>query len=62
MSDTATTILALGGRYARELPELSVAWEARSFPDAQLLLLNEQLAADLGLEPDWLAPRAAYAS
>ena len=54
MSDTATTILGLGDRYARELPELSLAWEARSFPDAQLLLLNEQLAADLGLEPDWL--------
>jgi uncharacterized protein YdiU (UPF0061 family) len=54
MSDTATTILGLGDRYARELPELSVAWEARSFPDAQLLLLNEELAADLGLDPDWL--------
>ena len=47
MSDTATTILGLDDRYARELPELSLAWEARSFPDAQLLLLNEQLAADL---------------
>jgi uncharacterized protein YdiU (UPF0061 family) len=40
--------------FARELPELSVPWQAEPAPDPRLLVLNEPLAAELGLDPDWL--------
>lgn len=41
-------------RFARELPELAVAWQADEVPDPQLLVLNDALAAELGLDPDAL--------
>jgi serine/tyrosine/threonine adenylyltransferase len=44
----------LGDRFARELPELAVRWQAEPAPDPQLLVLNEPLATELGLDPDWL--------
>jgi serine/tyrosine/threonine adenylyltransferase len=46
--------LTLGDRYARELPELAVAWRAQEPPAPQLLALNESLAAELGLDASWL--------
>jgi uncharacterized protein YdiU (UPF0061 family) len=46
--------LTLGDRYARELPELTVAWKAQEPPAPQLLALNEPLAAELGLDAEWL--------
>ena len=52
--DAATIALPLQDRYARELPELTVAWQAADFPDPRLLVLNEPLAAELGLDPDAL--------
>src|SRR6478752_7361319 len=50
---TAPTV-RLGNRFARDLPELSVRWQADKAPDPRLLVLNEKLAADLDLRPDWL--------
>jgi protein adenylyltransferase len=50
---TAPTV-RLGNRFARDLPELSVRWQAENAPDPRLLVLNEKLAADLDLRPDWL--------
>src|SRR5262249_15053303 len=44
----------LGGHFARELPDMAVAWKAADAPDPKLLALNEPLALDLGLAPDWL--------
>jgi uncharacterized protein YdiU (UPF0061 family) len=44
----------LGDRFARELPEMAVAWQAAEAPDPRLLVLNEPLATELGLEPDVL--------
>jgi uncharacterized protein YdiU (UPF0061 family) len=41
-------------RFATELPELSLAWRAEETPDPRLLVLNESLAAELGLDPDAL--------
>jgi len=41
-------------RFARDLPDLAVAWQAEDAPAPQLLALNDSLAADLGLDPDWL--------
>jgi uncharacterized protein YdiU (UPF0061 family) len=46
--------VALGDLFATELPELAVAWRAADSPEPRLLVLNEPLAAELGLDPDWL--------
>jgi serine/tyrosine/threonine adenylyltransferase len=54
MSAAATSLVSLGDRYARELPELALPWQARELPEARLLLLNAPLAADLGLDPEML--------
>ena len=56
-SDIARTgagSVVLEGRFARELPELSIPWSAEAAPAPQLLALNEPLAAALGMEPAWL--------
>src|SRR3712207_8522261 len=41
-------------RFARELPELAVPWQADEPPDPQLLVLTDVLASELGLDPDKL--------
>ncbi len=46
--------VTLEDHFARELPELAAPWQAAEAPDPQLLLLNEPLAAELGLVPDTL--------
>jgi len=43
--------VALSNHFARELPELAVSWRAEEVPDPQLLVLNEPLAGDLGIDP-----------
>ena len=48
------TAIALDGRFARELPEMAVRWQAEAVADPRLLVLNEPLAADLGLDAAWL--------
>jgi uncharacterized protein YdiU (UPF0061 family) len=42
--------VTLGDRFARELPELAVRWQAGEAPDPRLLVLNDVLAAELGLD------------
>jgi uncharacterized protein YdiU (UPF0061 family) len=44
----------LDHRFARELPEMATVWQAESAPDARLLVLDEALAAELGLDASWL--------
>ena len=44
----------LDDRFARELPELAVRWQAEAAPQPRLLVLNEPLATHLGIEPGWL--------
>lgn len=44
----------LTAEFAREFPELSVRWQAETPPEPKLLLLNEALATDLKLDPQWL--------
>jgi len=46
--------VVLDNRFARELPELAVPWQADAAPDPQLLVLDERLATELGLDPAWL--------
>ncbi|GAA3546569.1 UPF0061 protein [Aeromicrobium flavum] len=40
----------LSNRFATELPELAVAWQAEQTPDPKVLVLNDLLAAELGLD------------
>ncbi|PWJ53627.1 Uncharacterized conserved protein YdiU, UPF0061 family [Quadrisphaera granulorum] len=40
--------------FADALPELAVPWKAAPAPHPQLLVLDETLAAELGLDPTWL--------
>ena len=49
-----TSTIALGDHFARELPELAVAWQAEDAPDPRLLVLNEPLTRDLGWDDSWL--------
>jgi uncharacterized protein YdiU (UPF0061 family) len=48
------TTVALQDRFFRDLPELGVRWQAETFPDARLLVFNEPLAGELGLDAAWL--------
>jgi uncharacterized protein YdiU (UPF0061 family) len=48
--DLSSTI-TLDDRFARELPEMALPWQAEEAPDPRLLVLNEPLAAHLGLDP-----------
>ena len=54
MSVTAGPVVTLGHRFADELGELALPWRAVEAPDPQLLVLNDALAAELGLDPAWL--------
>lgn len=43
--------LALGSRFATDLPGLATDWRAEEQPDPRLVVLNEAVATDLGLDP-----------
>jgi uncharacterized protein YdiU (UPF0061 family) len=46
--------VALANRFSRELPEMAVRWQAEAAADPRLLVLNEPLADELGLDAEWL--------
>jgi serine/tyrosine/threonine adenylyltransferase len=46
--------VALQDRFFRELPEMAVRWRAEPPADLRLLVLNERLTAQLGLDALWL--------
>lgn len=46
--------MSFDNRFASELPELAIPWQAEKFPEPRLLALDEALAADLGFDPEWL--------
>jgi uncharacterized protein YdiU (UPF0061 family) len=54
VSVTSDAAVVLNDRFSRELPEMAVPWQAEAAPDPRLLVLNDQLAADLGLDAAWL--------
>ncbi len=54
MSIAPPSTVVLDDRFARELPEMAVAWRGEEAPDPRLLVLDEPLAAELGLDPGWL--------
>ena len=41
-------------RFARELPEMAVPWKGADFPDPSVLVLDDDLATDLGFDAAWL--------
>jgi uncharacterized protein YdiU (UPF0061 family) len=49
----ATTVI-LADHFSRELPEMALRWQAEAAPDPRLLVLNEALATQLGIDPAWL--------
>jgi uncharacterized protein YdiU (UPF0061 family) len=46
--------VVLDDRFARELAEMALPWQAQPAPEPRLLVLNASLASELGLDPDWL--------
>ncbi|MCM3688142.1 MULTISPECIES: protein adenylyltransferase SelO [Kocuria] len=51
MSVTPLPTITLDSAFARELGEMAVPWRAEQVPEPELLVLNEPLAAELGLDP-----------
>src|SRR4051794_24602229 len=51
MSVAPAPTVVLGDRFARAFPELALPWRAEEAPDPRLLVLNEPLALELGLDP-----------
>ena len=54
MSVAPDTTVALQDRFASDLPEMVVSWQAQTFPDLRLLAFNTPLADQLGLDAAWL--------
>jgi uncharacterized protein YdiU (UPF0061 family) len=54
MSGTARSTVTFDGRFAREFKEMAIPWRAEEAPDPGLLVLNQHLATELGLDPDFL--------
>ena len=54
MSVAPDTTVALQDRFASDLPEMAVSWQAHSVPNPQLLAFNAPLADELGLDAPWL--------
>ena len=52
MSQALSPTVTLDNRFARELRDLAVPWQAEATPAPRLLALNESLADELGLDPD----------
>ena len=44
----------LHSEFAQRLPHMVTASHGEEQPAAQMVVLNEELAAELGLDPDWL--------
>ncbi|WP_353649127.1 protein adenylyltransferase SelO [Nakamurella sp. A5-74] len=51
MTSTPTSTVQLAHTFADELPELTLDWQAAELPAPELLVLNESLARQLGLDP-----------
>jgi len=54
VSVATPSAVSFDNRFARELAELCVPWQADEAPDPTLLVLNEPVAAELGIDPGWL--------
>ena len=51
VSTTSASAVSFGSRFASELSEMALPWQAEEAPEPRLLVLNDALALDLGLDP-----------
>ncbi|MEG9225522.1 protein adenylyltransferase SelO [Aeromicrobium sp. Sec7.5] len=51
---TNPELLPIANRFATELPELALPWQAEEALDPRVLVLNEPLAAELAIDPEML--------
>ena len=61
MAVATRPLFAFDDSYARELDDLSVPWEGAAAAAPKLTVLNEELAAELGADPDALREPAGLA-
>jgi uncharacterized protein YdiU (UPF0061 family) len=61
MSVSTRSLVELDHSFARELPQLSLPWTAASVSTPALLMLNEELATELGLDAEALREPAGVA-
>jgi serine/tyrosine/threonine adenylyltransferase len=61
MSVSARSLVELGHSYAQDLPQLSLPWTAAPVSTPALLMLNEELATELGLDAGGLREPAGVA-
>jgi uncharacterized protein YdiU (UPF0061 family) len=54
MSTAVAELFRFDNTFIRELPELGVEWQANAVPEPRLLVLNDEFAVELGLDPDVL--------
>ncbi|PWW66907.1 protein adenylyltransferase SelO [Actinokineospora spheciospongiae] len=54
MTTAPLSTVTLGDEFARTLPEMALPWQADVAAAPELLVLNEALAAEFGLDPGWL--------
>ena len=54
MSVAPATTVPISGLFAHDLAEMAIPWQAEKVPDPRLIVLNEPLATELGLDPAWL--------
>ena len=54
MTTAAESTVTFDGRFAAELADLAVPWQAEEAPEPRLLVLNDALAGELGLDPRYL--------
>lgn len=53
-SDHGAAPFTLDARFAEDIPEMAADWQGEEQPDPTLVILNEDLAHLLGMDPDWL--------
>ncbi len=51
MSATTTELFRFDNSFVRDLPEMYIGWEAAAAPAPRLLVANDALAVELGLDP-----------
>ncbi|MEV0128605.1 protein adenylyltransferase SelO [Dactylosporangium sp. NPDC050688] len=51
---SSATTVTLDNRFARDLAEMAVPWQAEEVAEPRLLAFDADLAAELGLDPAWL--------
>lgn len=54
VANMLTSVPHLQSLFADRVPDMAASWSPAPFCDANLFLLNDSLATELGLDPEWL--------